>query len=788
MATTESRLVVSLVDRLSGAAKQVTATLDRLTAAQQRNNARLDAIRGRMLEAGAVAYGLARAIGAPTRAATEFETKLEDIAQKINAPVEAIPELGKEIRAVARDVTQSASAIAEGMDVLTGMGAERGDALALLGPIGKAATAYKASIADLSQAGYAALDNLKVPADQFGRALDAMAQAGKAGAFELKDMASYFPALGAGYQALGQEGVPAVADLSAALQIVRKGTGDSASAATNLSNVLQKIRAPATVAAFKKMGVNLEKELARAAEAGLTPIEAIAEITNKTLKGDLGKLGYLFADAQVQAGLRPLIQNIEEYRRIRADALAAQGVVEADYQRRLQTGAMAGQRFAIAMENVNVAIGAALLPALSDLADTIVPIINRMAEFAEAHPQLTRVIVGTGSALIGLRIAALAAQFSLLWMKGGAIAGAIAGLRGMRSAINGVGSAFKAFRAATVGATMLGATGGGGLFSGIVAGAGSAVTGILSTFAGLAAGIATITAPVWGVIALVAGAVAGLALTIYNYWVPISEFVKGFVGVIFNALSDLAAELLGFGSRIASAVGSWATEKLIDFGAWLGIDEATVRAAIDQAVAGVTAAAQRIVDIVKAIPGAVAGWIGDIFTMNQYSEAATSGFRTAGEQAGQALVDAIKAAINGLVDWFRGLPGRIASAIGSIDLGSLVKWPRMPSWLGGSSAPTTEVEARATGGPVAAGRPYLIGERGPELMVPKHNGFVVPNHLLSGGGGPVAAGRATRGDVHVTNHNTFNITGVSDPERAADIAAERLGATAKATFEAAYSD
>ena len=35
--------------------------------------------------------------------------------------------------------------------------------------------------------------------------------------------------------------------------------------------------------------------------------------------------------------------------------------------------------------------------------------------------------------------------------------------------------------------------------------------------------------------------------------------------------------------------------------------------------------------------------------------------------------------------------------------------------------------ARASGGPVQAGRAYLVGERGPELMVPGRNGVVIPN-------------------------------------------------------------
>jgi hypothetical protein len=47
--------------------------------------------------------------------------------------------------------------------------------------------------------------------------------------------------------------------------------------------------------------------------------------------------------------------------------------------------------------------------------------------------------------------------------------------------------------------------------------------------------------------------------------------------------------------------------------------------------------------------------------------------------------------------------------------------------------------ARATGGPVAAGTPYLVGEQGPELFVPTGNGMIVPNSQL-GSGSAVATG------------------------------------------------
>lgn len=41
---------------------------------------------------------------------------------------------------------------------------------------------------------------------------------------------------------------------------------------------------------------------------------------------------------------------------------------------------------------------------------------------------------------------------------------------------------------------------------------------------------------------------------------------------------------------------------------------------------------------------------------------------------------------------------------------------------------------RARGGPVTGGQPYIVGERGPELMIPSGNGSIVPNNQLGGSG------------------------------------------------------
>ena len=41
---------------------------------------------------------------------------------------------------------------------------------------------------------------------------------------------------------------------------------------------------------------------------------------------------------------------------------------------------------------------------------------------------------------------------------------------------------------------------------------------------------------------------------------------------------------------------------------------------------------------------------------------------------------------------------------------------------------------KAIGGPVQAGQPYMVGERGPEMFVPNQSGSIVPNDKMGGGG------------------------------------------------------
>lgn len=475
-------------------------TAERRRNQQRRDMERAQATAQRLAVGGAAAVGTGIAILAPLQAsigtASRFQAVMTSIAQKTGLSRVEATRLGMALASIGPRVNQLPSDLAQGADILAGLGLDVKGIPALMMPIGRAATAYEAQIGDLANASFAVVDNLKVPFDQSARAIDIMAEAGKAGAFELKDMATFFPALTAAAQGLGQKGAPAVADLAAALQITRKGAGDASTAANNLQNLMAKITAPGTVKKFKDLGVDLPAALNKAYAEGKTPIEAISELVNKTLGGDMSRLGQLFEDMQVQQALRPLIANIDLYRKIRSDALAAAGTVERDYAERLLDSGQASQALAVVTESLQIKLGTVLLPTMVRLAVGLSEVLDRVIAWSDANPGLTRAIA-TGAGILGALLV---------------VVGSLA----------------------------------------------VAIGGILGPFAALRFGLLTIAPAAWAAmspflpwVAAIAGLIA-IGVALYNHWDQIIGFFTGLGARFAAALAAAWAAISGFGQRLAA--------------------------------------------------------------------------------------------------------------------------------------------------------------------------------------------------------------------------------------------
>ena len=115
-----------------------------------------------------------------------------------------------------------------------------------------------------------------------------------------------------------------------------------------------------------------------------------------------------------------------------------------------------------------------------------------------------------------------------------------------------------------------------------------------------------------------------------------------------------------------------------------------------------------------------------------------------GQSIQTGIVDALTAAVEGtksLADVASQVLRQVASILLQFGVNTA---------LGGIPGLSAFFPQRAAGGPVTGGKPYMVGEKGPELFVPNSSGNIVPNNKLGGGANVVvnvdAKGTSASGD------------------------------------------
>lgn len=188
------------------------------------------------------------------------------------------------------------------------------------------------------------------------------------------------------------------------------------------ADAIERLTPAATDFAVALYGINPSAEQARQAMTGL----------GKALQGQLdllSKKGYIMSEEQ-----KHLLENGSETERV----ATLVEVLNSNYEdlnqtmRRTAQGGMVGLQFA--MERVSESVGNALIPLLLELTDAFTPVLERVAGFIEANPQLTATIVIATAAVAGLTAAvgalalAVAAFETVAWPVVGVVAAFTAGV------------------------------------------------------------------------------------------------------------------------------------------------------------------------------------------------------------------------------------------------------------------------------------------------------------------------------------------------------------------------
>ncbi len=80
------------------------------------------------------------------------------------------------------------------------------------------------------------------------------------------------------------------------------------------------------------------------------------------------------------------------------------------------------------------------------------------------------------------------------------------------------------------------------------------------------------------------------------------------------------------------------------------------------------------------------------------------------------------------------------------------------------SGPILSIFGLAKGGPANAGQPYVVGEEGPELFVPKQSGTVIPNDEMSTGGSGMGMGTTVNYNINAIDSRSFEARLSENPE------------------------
>lgn len=671
MATLTSSLIVRLIDKASRPAREVSRNIlgiekasgrlskvsfgDRLARSMRQNNAALAEARGGLVDAVGAFYALRAAIAGPVQEAMAFESAMADVKKVVDFPEpDGLNKFRDSLLAMSKEIPVSVNGLAQ-IAAAAGQAGIAGDELIkFTDTAAKVGTAFDISADEAGTAMSKMMTGLDMTIEEVTLLTDAMNHLSNSQASTAAEILDVVRTTGAQAKQFGYSATEVSAFASAMIAAGSK-SDVAATSFRNMGLALTKgdSATKRQSAAFKRLGMDASEVAKRMQTDAVGTTVEVMEAMAKLPKEMQASVSNDLFGAEARA-LGPLLTNLDLVRKslgLVADEGEYAGSAFEEFVARSATFENSVQIFNNRLSALKITIGDALIPAINGMMDAIAPVIDRMADFARAHPELVRNVMASVGALVAFKGALAGLRFIGLLGRGGAlsllslgfntIGRASAGLYGAASASMALNSALagmngqKAGVISQIGAALRGLAGVTGL------------SAISSAIGAVGATIAGISAPVWLGIAAAVAAVGAA----WKYWDRISAIVSGVSRAIGDLLApafDVIREKLDFLDPLLRPVGEafgFLGEKIA--GAW-----------------------QAVKDFFS----------GDLFAQENLTDEEFSAIEDRAHKAATAVIDTIKNAFSEFMSWISGMPGRIVEAIGSIDLGGIIQWPEPPEW------------------------------------------------------------------------------------------------------------
>ncbi|MCA1242933.1 phage tail tape measure protein [Stappia stellulata] len=643
------------------------------------NNAEqlLTRARGRLMDA----VGMAVALGAPVRAAMQFEEAFADLEKVLDAPARKLGEIRQGLIGMSREIALSSTGLTTIMASAAQAGIPTQELERFTKATARAAVAFDMTAGEIGTR-FAKLRNvyklnqnqLELYADSANHLSNNMAATAAeitnfanraAGAQRtLRLTAVEMNAVGAAMVAAGIMPETAARGLSALANRLAQGSNKAKSALKTAGLSYRGFMASLEDDAPAALS-DLFDRLSKSPDG----MKALIDLVGQDFSDDFSKL---LNNPDLLRQAFELVGNEADYA----------GSALEEYEKRAETTQNKLELLRNRLAALAIVLGDQLLEPLGHAVEGLGGLIDRVSAFAERQPELTEAIVqGTGallafgiaSRLVGYAHALIAGPLikliSLFWRfseSGRNVSMLARSLRGLRSAGRGFGwlaaqaGLFLAsfgpnrVKSALAGLRMLSTFGKGAAIGAVFAGLKTAATTAL----------AAISAAAWPVTAAIA-ALAAAAFFVWKYWERLSTAVSGF----FQGLGE------AFAPEIEAVKAAW--NGFVDSVAARAREMAE---AIGINVDRVAEYFARMFDFSGLIEGlskakqAVADFFGSLFTQENLSAGDAAGIEAAGKRIGERLGNAIKATLRAFV-------GFGTAIVDAILEGLQGSWQRLSTWV-----------------------------------------------------------------------------------------------------------
>ena len=397
--------------------------LDRIMQKRQGVLAQRANLRGQLFDA----VALGAALGAPIKAAIDFESAMADVRKVVNFDTpDGLQKLGETLKIMSREIPLSAAGLAQIAASGGQLGIAAKDLATFTNIVAKMATAFDMSAEEAGDAMAKLANVYQIPITEMSKLGDAINHLSDNTAAKAKDMV---PALNRIGGTARQFGLTPVQASALAGSFISLGKAPE-KAGTAINAMLSKLQTAGKQGkkfqdALRQMGMSakqLEKDIGQDAQGALVKfLEAMEKMDKQTRSGILFDLFGM----EYQDDVALLVGSLNEYNKAVSminDETKFAGSMQREFANRANTTANNLQLLKNGLAEVGMNLGSVLLPPLNALVKVLRTATTQMAGFAEQHPILTKLIMGVTAALIGGKIAAITLGYAWTFIQGGALA------------------------------------------------------------------------------------------------------------------------------------------------------------------------------------------------------------------------------------------------------------------------------------------------------------------------------------------------------------------------------